>query len=117
MKRFLFLSSFLIILFSCNKKDEKSYVDQASVPAVTNFEGTRNNSGIHLSWSYAYSGSINYFILYYSPGGEETDTISAYESQYSIYPVQGDTNYSFHLKAVDKYENASQRAVLRMSTY
>lgn len=117
MKRFLLFSGLILLLFSCNEKEEVSYIDQVLVPSVSQFEGKRDNSGIQLTWSYAYSGSINYFILYYSPGGEETDTISAYESQYKVYPVYGDTNYIFHLKAVDKYENSSERAVLRMSTY
>lgn len=117
MKRFLLFSSLLLILLSCNKKEEVSYIDQVSVPSVSHFEGIRNSNGIQLTWTYAYASSINYFILYYSPGGEATDTISAFESTYSVSPVQVDTNYIFHLKAIDKMGNSSERAVLRMSTY
>lgn len=117
MKRFLLFSSLIFILFSCNEKEEVSYIDEALVPSVTQFEGIRNNTGIHLRWSYAYASSLNYYILYYSPGGEDTDTIAALESNYTVRHIQSDTNYIFHLKAVDKKGNASQRAVLRMSTY
>ncbi|NPD48082.1 MULTISPECIES: fibronectin type III domain-containing protein [unclassified Lentimicrobium] len=117
MKRFLLFSSLILLLFSCNEKEEVSHIDQALVPGVTQFEGRRDHTGIHLTWSYAYASSLNYFILYYSPGGEDTDTISAFESNYTVHQVQSDTNYIFHLKAIDKMGNSSERAVLRMSTY
>lgn len=117
MKRFILLSSLIFILFSCNEKEKVSYIDQALVPGVTQFEGTRDNTGILLTWSYAYASSLNYYILYYSPGGEETDTISAFESKYIVRQIQSDTNYIFHLNAVDKKGNTSERAVLRISTY
>ncbi len=116
MKKLAFLSFLLLVFISCEKdKVDPSII--APIPPVNYFAAEYSNGNIDLSWTYSYTGQINYYILYYSPGGESTDTINAYESYYQVYHAMKDTNYLFNLKVVDKKGNCSAAEVLKVSTY
>lgn len=116
MKRFFYLSILIIILSAC-KKDNTIIEETALTPPVNNFRGEYTGGGINLTWSYSYTGQINYYILYYSPGGENNDTINAYQTYYQIPYALRDTNYLFNIRVVDKKENFSQASVVYVSTY
>ena len=115
MKNLAFLSIIFILLISC-EKEEGDHAENV-LPSVNNFTAEYSGGSIDLNWNYSYTGQINYYILYYSPGGEDTDTIGAYESYYQVPYVMQDTNYLFNIRVVDKKGNFSASKIARVSTY
>jgi hypothetical protein len=103
-------------LISCEK--ENTRIEETALPvSVRHFTAEYSSGNIDLSWSYSYTGDINYYILYYSPGGEDTDTINPYESFYRVDQAMKDTNYLFNIRVVDKKGNYSVSEIARVSTY
>lgn len=103
-------------ILSCDKEDSITE-ENVLIPSVENFTADLAGNSINLNWSYSYTGEINYFILYYSPGGEINDTINPYESYYQVLPIIEDTNYLFNIRAIDKKGNVSAGKIARVSTY
>jgi len=116
MKKLAFLSLILILFTSCNKEEE-DHTQNVLIPPVSNFTAEYGGGNIDLNWTYSYTGQINYYILYYSPGGENTDTINAYESFYRVPQALQDTNYLFNIRVVDKKGNFSASEIVKLSTY
>lgn len=103
-------------ILSCDKEDSIPKQNVA-IPSVEHFTADLAGNSINLNWSYAYTGDISCYILYYSPGGEINDTINPYESYYQVLPIVKDTNYLFNIRAIDKKGNVSAAKIARVSTY
>lgn len=115
MKKLLFPLLIICLLSSCNKSEE-TVNNKVLPPSVEMFTGSYLGSVIDLNWNYGYTSQIKGYLLYQYPGSK-TDTISPNIQYYRVFNPILDTNYLFNIRVIDKMNNLSEAAVVRVSTH